>query len=52
MKKDKSPKNYLEWVNDIQKQYNLSNKRKFFIVIKVRFFNLLKQIFYKLIRVT
>tara|TARA_B100000927_G_scaffold113045_1_gene91348 strand:- start:37472 stop:38275 length:804 start_codon:yes stop_codon:yes gene_type:complete len=45
-------KNYLEWVNDIQKQYNLSNKRKFFIVIKVRFFNLLKQIFYKLIRVT
>lgn len=41
---------YLEWLNDIQFKYNISDYRKKFIVIKIKYFNFLKQVFYKLIR--
>lgn len=43
--------NYLEWLNDIHFKYNISKYRKRFIVIKIKYFNLLKQIIYKLNRI-
>jgi len=43
-------KSYLEWLNDIQFNYNISKYRKMLILIKIKFFNILKQILYKLMR--
>lgn len=42
---------YLEWLNDIQYKYSISKYRKRFIVVKIKYFNFLKQIIYKLNRI-
>ena len=42
---------YLEWLSDIQYIYGISKYRKRFIMIKIKYFNFLKQMFYILNRI-
>lgn len=44
-------KNYLQWLNDLQNKFDISRQRKIYIIMKIRFFNIAKQIFYFLLRI-
>ena len=38
--------NYLEWLHDLQDKFDISRQRRIFIIMKIRFFNIAKQLFY------
>ena len=44
-------KNYLEWLHDFQDKFDISRQRRIFIIMKVRFFNIAKQLFYLFLRI-